>query len=45
VALFSHPTPEYPITLLQDHGDVLLTATVETATHPVALHPEWDFGV
>lgn len=45
VALFSDPTPEYPITLLQEHGDALLTATSETATHPIALHPEWDLGV
>jgi glucosamine-6-phosphate deaminase len=45
VALFSEPTPDYPMTLLQEHGDVLLTATRETATHPIALHPEWDFGV
>ncbi len=44
VALFSEPTPEYPITLLQRHPDTLLTATVETATHPVSLHPEWDLG-
>ncbi|UCH10845.1 MAG: hypothetical protein JSU61_02855, partial [Fidelibacterota bacterium] len=27
VALFSPPTPEYPITLLQEHPDALLTAT------------------
>jgi glucosamine-6-phosphate deaminase len=45
VALFSEPTAEYPITLLQEHGDALLTATRETATHPIALHPEWDLGV
>ncbi|MEI6338907.1 MAG: hypothetical protein WCQ57_10035 [Verrucomicrobiota bacterium] len=42
VALFSLPDTEYPITLLQDHPDALLTATVETATHPISLHPEWD---
>ena len=42
VALFSLPDAEYPITLLQDHPDALLTATVETATHPISLHPEWD---
>ena len=41
VALFSEPTPEYPLTLLQEHPDALLTATVETATHPLSLHPEW----
>lgn len=43
VALFSEPVPEYPMTLLQEHPDALLTATVETATHPVSLHPEWRF--
>jgi glucosamine-6-phosphate deaminase len=42
VALFSPPTPEYPITLLQGHPDALLTATLETARHPVAEHPEWE---
>jgi glucosamine-6-phosphate deaminase len=41
VALFSEPTPEYPITLLQRHPDALLTATRETASHPLAEHPEW----
>jgi len=45
VALFSEPTPEYPMTLLQEHPDALLTATRETATHPVSLHPEWDLGL
>jgi glucosamine-6-phosphate deaminase len=45
VALFSEPTPEYPMTLLQEHRDALLTATRETAAHPIALHPEWDLGV
>jgi glucosamine-6-phosphate deaminase len=45
VALFSPPTAEYPITLLQEHPDVLLTATVETARHPVSEHPEWDLGL
>lgn len=44
VALFSETTPEYPITLLQEHEDALLTATVETAAHPVSEHPEWDLG-
>lgn len=42
VALFSEPTPEYPMTLLQRHADALLTATLETARHPLAEHPEWD---
>jgi len=41
VALFAQPTPEYPITLLQRHPDALLTATRETASHPLAEHPEW----
>lgn len=45
VALFSDVTPEYPITLLQEHPDALITATVETATHPVSIHPEWDLGL
>lgn len=45
VALFSDMTPEYPLTLLQEHPDVLLTATVETARHPLSEHPEWDFGI
>ncbi len=44
VALFSPPTPEYPITLLQEHPDALITATVDTARHPVSEHPEWDVG-
>jgi len=45
VALFSDVTPEYPITLLQEHPDALITATVETAKHPVSEHPEWDLGL
>jgi len=45
VALFSDPDPEYPITLLPQHPDALLTATIETATHPISLHPEWDLGL
>ena len=44
VALFGPPTPEYPITLLQEHPDALLTATIDTARHPVSEHPEWDLG-
>ena len=43
VALFGPVTPEYPMTLLQEHPDALVTATRETADHPVARHPEWDF--
>lgn len=45
VALFSEPTPEYPLTLLQEHPDTLITATVETARHPCSEHPEWDLGL
>jgi len=41
VALFSEPTAEYPITLLQRHPDAKLVATLETARHPIAEHPEW----
>lgn len=44
VALFSGVTPEYPMTLLQMHADALITATVETAAHPISENPEWDFG-
>jgi len=42
VALFSQPTVEYPITLLQEHADALVTATVDTARHPFSEHPEWE---
>ena len=42
VALFSPPTPEYPITLLQRHADALLTATRETARHPISENPDWE---
>jgi glucosamine-6-phosphate deaminase len=42
VALFSEPVPEYPITLLQRHRDALVTATVETARHPISENPEWE---
>jgi glucosamine-6-phosphate deaminase len=45
VALFGPITPEYPITLLQEHPDALLTATVSTASHPISEHPEWDLGI
>lgn len=43
VALFSEETVEYPITLLQAHADALITATYETARHPIAENPEWQF--
>ena len=45
VALFGPVTVEYPITLLQEHPDALLTATIATASHPVSEHPEWDLGI
>jgi len=45
VALFGPITPEYPITLLQEHPDALITATVATASHPISEHPEWDLGL
>lgn len=44
VAIFGPLTPEYPITLLQEHPDALLTATHETASHPISQNPQWDFG-
>jgi glucosamine-6-phosphate deaminase len=43
VALFSPPVAEYPMTLLQEHRDALITATIETARHPISEHPEWEF--
>jgi len=43
VALFSEITAEYPMTLLQEHPDAQLTATYETASHPISEHPEWEF--
>lgn len=45
VALFSPVNAEYPITLLQEHPDALITATIETARHPISEHPEWDLGL
>lgn len=45
IALFGPLSPEYPITLLQEHPDALLTATIDTARHPISEHPEWDLGV
>ncbi|HUJ74951.1 MAG TPA: hypothetical protein VL359_08840, partial [bacterium] len=45
VALFSPPTVEYPMTLLQRHPDALITATLETARHPISLNPDWDLGL
>jgi glucosamine-6-phosphate deaminase len=42
VALFGPVTPEYPLTLLQKHPDARITATRETATHPISENPDWD---
>jgi glucosamine-6-phosphate deaminase len=42
VALFGPVTPEYPVTLCQEHPDALLTATIETASHPVSENPDWN---
>jgi len=42
VALFSEPTPDYPMTLLQRHPDAIVTATLETARHPIAENPDWE---
>jgi glucosamine-6-phosphate deaminase len=42
VALFSEPTPEYPMTLLQRHPDAMITATWETACHPISENPDWE---
>jgi glucosamine-6-phosphate deaminase len=42
VALFSEPTPEYPMTLLQTHSDAIVTATLETARHPISENPDWE---
>jgi glucosamine-6-phosphate deaminase len=44
IALFGPVTVEYPVTLLQEHVDALITATEKTAYHPISEHPEWDFG-
>lgn len=42
VALFSEPTPEYPMTLLQRHPDALITATLDTARHPISENATWE---
>ena len=42
VALFGPLTAEYPITLCQEHPDALITATIETATHPISQNPDWE---
>jgi glucosamine-6-phosphate deaminase len=45
VALFGPVCVDYPMTLLQEHPDALITATLATAGHPNSEHPEWDLGV
>lgn len=42
IALFSAPTPEYPMTLLQTHPDAIITSTLETARHPISENPDWE---
>ncbi len=42
VALFAEPNVEYPLTLLQKHPDAVITATEETATHPISDNPHWE---
>lgn len=44
VALFSEIDAEYPMTLLQKHRDAVITATYDTADHPISHHPEWKFA-
>lgn len=43
VALFAEPTAEYPMTLLQEHPDAMITATLDTARHPISENPDWEF--
>ena len=43
VALFSEETVEYPLTLLQNHPDAVITATRDTARHPISENPGWEF--
>lgn len=45
VALFGPLSTEYPLTLLHEHPDALLTATIDTAKHPISEHSEWDLGI
>jgi len=42
VALFSEPVAEYPMTLLHRHPDAVITATEETARHPISENPKWE---
>jgi len=43
VGLFSEVDAEYPLTLLQEHNDAVITATYETASHPISENPDWEF--
>lgn len=43
VALFSEPDVEYPLTLLQEHKNAIITASYETACHPISENPDWEF--
>lgn len=45
IALFGSLTPEFPMTILREHKDALLTATIDTARHPIEDHLDWDFGI
>ena len=42
VALFSDPVAEYPMTLLQTHPNARITATRETARHPISENADWE---
>lgn len=42
VALFAEPNVEYPMTILQQHRDAIITATAETARHPISENPDWE---
>jgi glucosamine-6-phosphate deaminase len=42
VGLFSDPVAEYPMTLLQTHPDARITATRETARHPISENADWE---
>ena len=42
VALFGPLTAEYPVTLCQEHPDAMLTATINTARHPISENPDWE---
>jgi len=42
VALFSEPDAEYPLTLLQEHPDAIITATRDTSIHPISINHDWE---